>query len=59
MAAATEAGAVVYPCIPTLYDKPQDTDAMARNFVHRVLQHLGLPQAGAYQWGLGQASAAE
>jgi flavin prenyltransferase len=59
MAAATEAGAVVYPCIPTLYDKPQDTDAMARNFVHRVLQHVGLPQAGAYQWGLGQAPAAE
>ena len=59
MAAATEAGAVVYPCIPTLYDKPQDTDAMARNFVHRVLQHVGLPQAGAYQWGIGQAPAAE
>ena len=54
MAAVTEAGAVVYPCIPTLYDKPQDTDAMARNFVHRVLQHVGLPQAGAYQWGVGR-----
>jgi len=59
MAAATEAGAVIYPCIPTFYDKPQDTDAMARNFVHRVLQHIGLPQAGAYQWGVGQAPAAE
>jgi 4-hydroxy-3-polyprenylbenzoate decarboxylase len=51
MAAATEAGAVIYPCIPTLYDKPQDTAAMARNFVHRVLQHIGLPQPGAFQWG--------
>jgi 4-hydroxy-3-polyprenylbenzoate decarboxylase len=51
MAAATEAGAVIYPCIPTLYDKPQDTTAMARNFVHRVLQHIGLPQPGAFQWG--------
>lgn len=50
MAAATEAGAVIYPCIPTLYDKPQDTAAMARNFVHRVLQHFGLPQPGAFQW---------
>ena len=51
MAAVTEAGAVVYPCIPTLYDKPQDTAAMARNFVHRVLQHIGLPQPGAFHWG--------
>jgi len=51
MAAATEAGAVIYPCIPTLYDKPQDTVAMARNFVHRVLQHIGLPQPGAFRWG--------
>jgi 4-hydroxy-3-polyprenylbenzoate decarboxylase len=51
MAAATEAGAVIYPCIPTLYDKPQDTTAMARNFVHRVLQHIGLPQPNAFQWG--------
>ncbi|MDQ2925443.1 MAG: UbiX family flavin prenyltransferase [Acidobacteriota bacterium] len=52
MAAATEAGAVIYPCVPTLYDKPQDTAAMARNFVHRVLQHIGLPQPGAFQWGV-------
>jgi 4-hydroxy-3-polyprenylbenzoate decarboxylase len=51
MAAAAEAGAVIYPCIPTLYDKPQDTAAMARNFVHRVLQHIGLPQPGAFEWG--------
>ena len=51
MAAATEAGAVIFPCIPTLYDKPQNTDAMAQNFVHRVLQHVGLTQPDAYQWG--------
>ncbi len=51
MAAVTEAGAVVYPCIPTLYNKPQDTTAMARNFVHRVLQHVGLPQPEAFEWG--------
>jgi 4-hydroxy-3-polyprenylbenzoate decarboxylase len=55
MAAATEAGAVVYPCIPTLYDKPQDTAAMARNFVHRVLQHIGMPQPGAFQWGVASS----
>src|ERR1700712_3091631 len=59
MAAVTEAGAVVYPCIPTLYDKPQDTAAMARNFVHRVLQHIGLPQPGAFQWGSATPPAIE
>jgi 4-hydroxy-3-polyprenylbenzoate decarboxylase len=51
MAAATEAGAVIFPCIPTLYNHPQDTAAMARNFVHRVLQFVGLPQPNAFQWG--------
>jgi 4-hydroxy-3-polyprenylbenzoate decarboxylase len=56
MAAATEAGAVIYPCIPTLYDKPQDTTAMARNFVQRVLQHIGLPQPNAFQWGAPNTS---
>ena len=52
MAAATEAGAVIFPCIPTFYNQPQDTAAMAQNFVHRVLQHIGLPQPGAFQWGI-------
>ncbi len=56
MAAVTEAGAVVYPCIPTLYDKPQDTAAMARSFVCRVLQHVGLPQPGAFHWGSSEVS---
>ena len=51
MATVTEAGAVVFPCVPTLYNQPQDTTSMARNFVHRVLLHVGLPQAGAYEWG--------
>lgn len=54
MAAVTEAGAVVFPCIPTLYNQPQDTTAMARNFAHRVLQFLGLPQPGAFQWSITQ-----
>ena len=51
MAAVTEAGATVFPVIPTFYNQPQTTDDMARNFVHRVLQHMGLPQNGAFVWG--------
>ena len=51
MAAVTEAGATVFPMIPTFYNHPQTVEDIARNYVHRVLQHIGLPQAGAYQWG--------
>jgi 4-hydroxy-3-polyprenylbenzoate decarboxylase len=51
MAAVTEAGASVFPVIPTFYNHPQTIDDIARNFVHRVLQHIGLPQPGAFEWG--------
>ena len=51
MAAVTEAGATVFPVIPTFYNEPKTTDDMARSFVHRVLQHVGLPQADAFVWG--------
>src|ERR1700753_4108452 len=50
MAAATEAGATVYPVIPTFYNAPQTLEDIARNYVHRVLQHVGLPQDDAYVW---------
>lgn len=50
MQLASDAGATIFPVIPTFYNHPQDTTAMARNFVHRVLAHVGLPQAGAYEW---------
>lgn len=51
MAAVTEAGATVFPVIPTFYNEPKTLEDVARNFVHRVLQHIGLPQAGAFVWG--------
>lgn len=50
MQLASDAGAVIFPAIPTLYNQPQSTTEMARQFVHRVLAHIGLPQPGAYQW---------
>jgi 4-hydroxy-3-polyprenylbenzoate decarboxylase len=53
MAAVTEAGATVFPVIPTFYNQPKTMDDVARNFVHRVLQHIGLPQPGAFVWGAG------
>jgi 4-hydroxy-3-polyprenylbenzoate decarboxylase len=50
MTLAAEAGAVIFPVIPAFYNKPQDSTEMARQFVYRVLAHIGLPQAGAYVW---------
>lgn len=50
MTLAAEAGAVIFPVIPAFYNRPQDADEMARQFVYRVLAHIGLPQAGAYIW---------
>src|SRR6185312_2170592 len=54
MAAVTEAGATVFPVIPSFYNQPKTMEDMARNFVHRVLQHIGLPQEGAFVWGAGE-----
>jgi 4-hydroxy-3-polyprenylbenzoate decarboxylase len=50
MQMASDAGATIFPVIPTLYNHPQTTTEMARQFVDRVLAHAGLPQPGAYQW---------
>ena len=50
MTLAAEAGAVIFPVIPAFYNKPADSTEMARQFVFRVLAHIGLPQPGAYVW---------
>jgi 4-hydroxy-3-polyprenylbenzoate decarboxylase len=50
MQLASDAGATIFPVMPTLYNKPQSTQDMAVQFVQRVLAHVGLPQPGAYQW---------
>jgi 4-hydroxy-3-polyprenylbenzoate decarboxylase len=50
MTFAAEAGATIYPVMPTLYNHPQTTTEMAQQFVQRVLAHLGLSQPNAYIW---------
>ena len=47
---AADAGATIYPMIPTFYNRPAGMEAMARQFVFRVLAHIGLPQPDAYRW---------
>jgi 4-hydroxy-3-polyprenylbenzoate decarboxylase len=50
MTRVAEAGATIYPLIPSFYNQPESLDEMARNYVQRVLKHIGLPQADAYVW---------
>jgi len=47
---AAEAGATIYPLIPTFYNQPKSFDEMAHQFACRVLQFIGLEQQGAYRW---------
>jgi len=50
MTLAAEAGATIFPCIPAFYNRPIDSDEMARQFAYRVLAHVGLVQRDAYVW---------
>src|SRR5947209_335134 len=47
---AADAGATIYPVIPAFYNRPIDSAEMARQFVFRVLAHVGLPQEEAFKW---------
>ncbi|MEO5937257.1 MAG: UbiX family flavin prenyltransferase [Terriglobales bacterium] len=47
---ASDAGAVIFPVIPTFYNQPIDSDEMARQFVYRILDFIGLDQAGTFRW---------
>src|ERR1041385_1399273 len=48
---AAEAGATIYPLIPTFYNQPKSFDEMAHQFACRILQFVGLEQKDAYRWG--------
>src|SRR5690242_176592 len=50
MSLAAEAGATIYPLIPTFYNLPDSIEKIAREFCNRVLKHIGLDQNGAYVW---------
>jgi len=50
MQLASDAGATIFPVMPAFYNMPRDTAEMAKQFVDRVLAHIGLPQQGAYEW---------
>lgn len=50
MQLAADAGAVIFPVIPSFYNRPVDSSEMARQFVYRLLAHIGLTQKDAYIW---------
>jgi flavin prenyltransferase len=50
MTLAADAGAVIFPVMPSFYNLPTDSTEMARQFAYRVLAHIGLPQPGAFVW---------
>jgi 4-hydroxy-3-polyprenylbenzoate decarboxylase len=50
MSLAADAGATIFPVMPAFYNQPQDSTQMARQFVARVLAHVGLEQADMYRW---------
>ena len=50
MTLAAEAGATIFPVIPSFYNRPADTTDMARQFACRVLAHIGLSQPGGHVW---------
>ncbi len=47
---AADVGATIFPIIPALYNHPDSIQTIARQFVFRVLQHIGLPQDEMYRW---------
>jgi len=47
---AADAGATIFPLIPTFYNRPTSFETLAREFAYRVLAHIGLPQPNAYRW---------
>jgi 4-hydroxy-3-polyprenylbenzoate decarboxylase len=51
MVAAAEAGATIFPAMPGFYHRPQDLTEMARNFMGRILDHLGLEHELSKRWG--------
>ncbi len=50
MSLAADAGATIFPLIPTFYNHPVSADDMAQEFANRVLAHIGLSQPNAYRW---------
>jgi 4-hydroxy-3-polyprenylbenzoate decarboxylase len=45
-----QAGALIFPIIPSFYHRPRKIDDLVSQYVFRVLAHLGLAQEKQYSW---------
>lgn len=50
MVALTEMGAIIAPPIPAFYNTPKSVEDLVDRSVERILDLLGLPEAGAQRW---------
>lgn len=56
----TQAGAHILPASPGFYHRPQSIEGLVDHFVFRILDHLGIPHAGATRWkGLAETAMVE
>lgn len=46
-----DAGATIFPPMPSFYHKPDSISAMARQFAGRICDHLGIDAKGQKRWG--------
>ncbi|MHC1479047.1 UbiX family flavin prenyltransferase [Frateuria aurantia] len=51
MAAATEAGAIIFPPVPSLYAMPDTVDALITHSAARAISLLGLQHRAMPRWG--------
>ncbi|MFP3868829.1 MAG: UbiX family flavin prenyltransferase [Desulfobacteraceae bacterium] len=51
MSQAAQAGATIFPAMPGFYHQPLTLAELARNFVGRLLDHLGLEHHLTTRWG--------
>jgi flavin prenyltransferase len=55
MLRAHQAGAEIFPIIPSFYHAPRTIDDLVTQFCCRMLAHLGLEQSEQFRWqGIGQ-----
>ena len=57
MVQLTEAGAVVYPMVPSYYTVPKNLQEMDEGFVLRLLGFVGLDQPDTFEWNPVQLTA--
>ncbi len=55
MTSVTEMGGIIFPPVPSFYQRPQTLDDMVKHSVSRVMDLLGLAQADAPRWNGLQA----